>query len=79
MNSTKGLGVNTECIPTSFLQRRPGRLYIYSVKKHSGVAIKDTYLGYMIEITQQAHGGWHMQILQQYDNRISPRDRVLLG
>jgi hypothetical protein len=34
MNSTKRLGVNMECIRTLFLQRRPGRLCIYSIKKH---------------------------------------------
>jgi hypothetical protein len=56
MNSTKGLSVNMECIPTSFLQRRPDWLYVYSVKKHSGAAVEDMYPGYMIEMTQQAHG-----------------------
>jgi hypothetical protein len=47
MNSTKGLGVNTECNPASFLQRRLSRLCIYSVKKHSG----GCYRGYIEEIT----------------------------
>jgi hypothetical protein len=57
MNSTKRLGASIECIPTSFLQRRLGRLCIYSVEKHSGAVVEDTYPGYMIEMTQQTHGG----------------------
>jgi sporulation-control protein spo0M len=60
MNSTKRLGVNTECIPTSFLKRRLGQLCIYSVKKHSGAAVEDTYPGYMTEMTRQVHGGQHI-------------------
>jgi hypothetical protein len=55
--STKGLGVNTECIPTSFLQRRFSRLCIYSVEKHSGATVEDMYLVYMTEMTQQTHMG----------------------
>jgi hypothetical protein len=54
MNSTKVLGVNLECIPTSFWQRRPDRLCIDSVEKHSGAAVEDTYPRYMTEMTQQA-------------------------
>jgi hypothetical protein len=57
MNSTKVLGVNTECIPILFRQRRPGRLCIYLVKKYSGAAVEDMYLGYMIKMTRQTHGG----------------------
>jgi hypothetical protein len=57
MNSTKRLGVNIECIPTLFLQRRSGWLCIYLVKKHSGAATEDTYAGYMTEMTRQAHEG----------------------
>jgi hypothetical protein len=55
MNSTNGLGVNTECIPTSFLQSRPGWLSIYPVEKHLRAAVKDTYPGYMTEMTWQTH------------------------
>jgi hypothetical protein len=57
MNSTHGLSINIECIPTSFLQRRPGRLCIYLVKKHSGADVKDTYLWYMTETTRQEQVG----------------------
>jgi hypothetical protein len=63
MNSTKGLDINMECISTSFLQRRPDRVHIYSVKKHLGATIEDTYLGYMTEMTRQAHGDRHRPIL----------------
>jgi hypothetical protein len=55
MNSTKRLSVNTKCIPTLFLQRRLGRLCIYSVKKYPEAAVEDTYLGYMTEMTRHAH------------------------
>jgi hypothetical protein len=57
MNSTKVLGINIECIPATFLQRRSGRLCINSVEKHSGATVEDAYLGYMTEMTQQAHVG----------------------
>jgi hypothetical protein len=57
MNSTKRLGENKECVPTLFLQRGLGRLCIYSVKKHSGAAIDDTYLGYMTKMIRQARVG----------------------
>jgi hypothetical protein len=71
-NSTEILGINTECIPTSFLQRRLGWLCIYSVEKYSKVVVKDTYPGYMIEMTQHSHEGQHRSILQQDGGRITP-------
>jgi hypothetical protein len=46
-----------ECISTSFLQRRPGRLHIYKLEKHSRLAVEDTYLGYMTKMAQQTHEG----------------------
>jgi hypothetical protein len=52
MNSTKGLGINTECILTSFMQRRLDQLCIFSIEKQSGAAVKETYPGYMTEMTQ---------------------------
>jgi hypothetical protein len=52
MNSIKRLGVNTKCIPTSFMQRRPGHLYIYSVEKSSGVTVENMYPGYLIKMTR---------------------------
>jgi hypothetical protein len=79
-NSTKILDINTECIPTSFLQRRLSWLCIYSVEKYSKVVVKDTYSGYMIEMTQHSHGG--QSALAYITTRWwqnNPRDRVLLG
>jgi hypothetical protein len=52
MNSINKLGVNKECIPTSFMQRRLGQLYIYSINKHSGAAVEDTYPGYLSKTTR---------------------------
>jgi hypothetical protein len=57
MNSTKLLGINTECIPISFLQRRLDQLCIFSIEKQSRAAVKKTYPGYMTEMTQQTHVG----------------------
>jgi hypothetical protein len=71
MNSTKGLSVNIEHIPTLFLQGKPDRLYICSVEKYSGAAIEDTYPRYTTEMTRQAHGGRHRPILQQ-DGTLNP-------
>jgi hypothetical protein len=67
MNSTKGLNVNMECIPTLFVQGRLGRLCIYSVEKHSGAAVEDTYPGYMTEMTRHAHVGVDIDL---YYNKI---------
>jgi hypothetical protein len=50
-NSTKRFSVNTKCFPTSLLQGRLGQLYIYAVEKHLGAVVKDTYLGYINEMT----------------------------
>jgi hypothetical protein len=77
-NSTKGLGVNTKCIPTSFLQRRFDRLCIYSVEKHSKAVVEDTYPRYMTEMTRHAHvvisiGPYYNKI-----GNITPSDRILL-
>jgi hypothetical protein len=35
-----------------FLQGRLGRLCIYSIEKHLGAAVEDTYPGYMTEMTR---------------------------
>jgi hypothetical protein len=68
LNSTKRLNGNMECIPTSFLQRRPDRLCIYSVEKYLKAAVEDTYPGYMTEMTRQTHG---VGICPYYHNMVA--------
>jgi hypothetical protein len=76
-NSTNGLGVNTKCIPTLFLQRRLSWFCIYLVEKHSEPAVDDTYPTYMTEMTPQAHvgvgiGPGYNRIMMEYPQRYIP-------
>jgi hypothetical protein len=65
--STKRLGVITECIPTSFLQRRPSQLCIYSLEKHLGATVQDTYQGYA---NQCVPSTLHHFLIQWIDDEI---------